>query len=295
MKKSSVREGLMGYAFILPTFIGFCVFMVYPLCYSFFLSFYDWEMMKGFAGSTFIGLENYVEAVQDIYFTTALANNLKLLLIAVPILLFLALVLACVLNTAIFGRGALRTVYFLPYITTVTAAAVVFGALFHEELGPINQFLRTIGIENPPNWLGSVQWAMVSVGIFWVWRMLGYCMIIFLSGLQGISRSYYEAASIDGASGLQRFRYITFPLISPTTFFLAITMGIFSFAIFAEVNVLTGGGPGMASYTLVYMIYQQAFTFYKMGYASAVGVIYFCMILVITLIQWIGQKKWVNY
>lgn len=295
MKKSSMKENLFGYLFILPTFIGFCVFMVYPLCYSFFLSFFDWQMMKGLEGSEFIGFDNYVNAVQDVYFTAGLANNLKMLLVAVPVLLILSLILACVLNTAIFGRSALRTVYFLPYITTVTAAAVVFGALFHEEMGPINEFLRMIGISDPPNWLGSVEWAMVSVAIFWIWRMLGYCMIIFLSGLQGISRSYYEAASIDGATAIQRFRYITFPLISPTSFFLAITMGIFSFAIFAEVRVMTGGGPGMSSYTLVYMIYTQAFEYYKLGYASAIGVIYFMMILCITLIQWIGQKKWVNY
>ncbi len=295
MKKKHIIENLVAYLFILPTLLGFLAFMVYPLIYSTFLSFWDWSMMKGIDGSKFVGIQNYLNVFQDLYFRDGLANNLKILLIGVPILLISALVLACILNTQIFGRGVMRTVYFLPYITTITAAAIVFAALFNEELGPVNGLLRSIGISDPPGWLTSIEWSTPTIGIFWVWRMLGYCMIIFLAGLQGVSKSYYEAASIDGASALQKFRFITFPLISPTTFFLAITMGIASFSIFAETKVMTGGGPGTSSYTLVYMIYNEAFVNYKMGYAAATGVIFFCIILFITLFQWIGQKKWVNY
>ena len=295
MKRKHFKENIAGYLFILPTFIGFTVFMAYPLFYSIFLSFWDWNMFEGLDGSEFVGAANYIDVVNDEYFHAGLMNNLKILFIAVPVLLILALILASVLNTAVFGRGALRAVYFMPYITTVTAAAIVFAALFHEEFGPVNEILRAIGIANPPKWLASVDWSTPTIAIFWVWRMLGYCMIIFLAGLQGISRSYYEAASIDGASALQKFRYITFPLISPTTFFLAITMAIFSFSIFAETKVMTGGGPGTSSYTIVYMIYKEAFEHYDMGYAAAAGVIFFAVILVITLVQWIGQKKWVNY
>ena len=295
MKKKDRIETLAGYLFILPTMIGFLLFMVYPLIYSTFLSFWDWDMMKGISASKFIGIKNYLEVFKDTYFIDGLKNNLSMFLIAVPILLILSLILACILNTAIFGRGMIRTVYFMPYITTVTAAAIVFAALFHDEFGPINQILRLVGVKNPPGWLASVDWSMATVCIFWVWRMLGYCMVLFLAGLQGISKSFYEAASIDGANVFQKFRYITFPMISPTTFFLAITMGIASFSVFAESKVMTNGGPGTSSYTLVYMIYNEAFVNYEMGYAASAGVVFFAIILIITLFQWIGQKKWVNY
>ncbi len=295
MKKTLQKESLIGYLFILPTLLGFLIFMGYPLVYSIFLSFWDWHMMKGISGSEFVWLQNYLEIFQDSYFIDGLTNNLKMLFFAVPVLLILSLTLACVLNTAIFGRGIIRAVYFMPYITTVTAAAIVFAALFHDEFGPINEFLRMIGVDNPPGWLASISWSMPTVGIFWIWRMLGYCIILFLAGLQTIPKSYYEAASIDGASGLKQFFYITFPLVSPTTFFLAITMGIASFSILAETKVMTGGGPGTSSYTLVYMIYKDAFEYYEMGYASATGIIFFAIILIITLIQWLGQKFWVNY
>ena len=295
MKKKVRIETIAGYLFILPTLIGFLVFMVYPLVYSIFLSFWDWEMMRGLEGSTFVGLQNYLNVFKDSYFIDGLTNNLLMFVIAVPILLLLSLILACILNTKIFGRGMMRTAYFMPYITTVAAAAIVFAALFHDEFGPINAFLRMIGVDNPPGWLASVDWSMATVGIFWIWRMLGYCIVLFLAGLQGISKSYYEAASIDGANAFTKFRYITFPLISPTTFFLAITMGIASFSVFVETKVMTNGGPGTSSYTLVYMIYNEAFVNYEMGYAAAVGVVFFAIILVITLFQWVGQKRWVNY
>lgn len=295
MNKKRKKESRAGYVLILPSFIGFCVFMVYPITYSFFLSFMDWSFMQGLSASEFIGFENYIAAFSNEYFQIGLVNNLKLLFVAVPILLALALVLAYILNGKIFGRGAIRAAFFMPYVTTVTATAIVFSALFHEEMGPVNQILRAIGIENVPRWLSSITWALPTIGIFWIWRMLGYCIIIFLAGLQNISSELYEAADIDGTNAIQKFRYITFPLISPTTFFLAVTMGIFSFSMLAEVKVMTGGGPGNATFTLVYHIYTEAFTKYDMGYASAVAILFFIIILIITLIQWIGQEKWVNY
>lgn len=295
MKFNHFKEHLAGYLFILPSFVGFVAFMLYPMIYSIFLSFMDWSMYKGFSGSTFVGFDNYVEVFSNEYFRGGLINNLKLLVIAVPILLLLSLILATLLNSNIYGRSALRTAYFMPYVTTVTATAIVFAALFHEEMGPINGFLRAMGIENVPRWLGSVEWSMPTISIFWIWRNLGYCMLIFLAGLQGISKSYYEAAEIDGASPLQKFYHITMPLVSPITFFLAVTMGIFSFSMFAEVKVMTEGGPGTSSYTIVYHIYKEAFEKFDMGYASAAAMMFFLIIMVITAIQWIGQKKWVNY
>ncbi|WP_214625732.1 carbohydrate ABC transporter permease [Paenibacillus agaridevorans] len=293
--KRSIRKNLVGYSFIIPAVIGFLMFMAYPLFNSLYLSFMDWNMFKGAAGSTFIGLDNYKEVFQNEYFRSGLLHNLLLMIMGVPLLIVLALVIANLLNAKIFGRGLLRAVYFVPYITTITASALVFSALFHPEFGPINSFLRSLGIESTPGWATSVKWALPTIALFWVWKNVGYCTVIYLASLQGISKSYYEAASIDGANKLQQFFHITVPISSPTTFFLIITSVISSFQVFAEVQVMTQGGPGTASMTIVYHIYDTAFKQYHMGYASAVSWVFFVLVVIITLIQWIGQKKWVKY
>jgi multiple sugar transport system permease protein len=284
----------IGFAFIVPALIGFLVFMIYPLCYSLFLSFMKWDMINP-EKSYFIGFDNYIKAFHNDYFIMGMLNNFKLAILAVPSLILISLIIAVVLNRELFCKSVLRAVYFLPYITTVTAAAVVFSALLHPVYGPVNNVLRALGVTNPPGWATSSKWSLFTVGMFWVWKYLGYCIVIFLAGLQGISKSYYEAALIDGASERQQFRYITIPLISPTTFFLVITNVIQSFQIFAEVNVLTAGGPGRSSITTVMHIYEEGFTRYHMGYASAVSWLFFIVILIITLIQWKGQRKWVQY
>lgn len=294
-RKKRIKENLIGYSFILPAFIGFLVFMAYPLFYSLFISLMDWNMFKGPLGSKFCGLDNYIKAFNNEYFQTGFLNNIKLMVVAVPILLILSIVLATLLNFKIYLRGPLRAAYFIPYITTITASALVFSALFHPEYGPINSTLRMLGVEDLPGWATSVKWALPTIGIFWIWKNIGYCIVIYLAGLQGISPSYYEAAAIDGASKWQQFYKITIPLVSPTTFFLLVTSVISSFQIFAEVNVLTQGGPGTTTTTLVYHIYDMAFKQFKMGYASAVSWIFFVMVLIITGIQWIVQKKWVQY
>lgn len=294
-RRRVIKENLTGYSFIAPALIGFIIFMAYPLVYSLFLSFMDWNMFKGLDGSKFIGLKNYTDALQNDYFRTGFVNNIKLMIFAVPILIIISISIATLLNQKIYGRGILRAMYFVPYITTVTAAALVFSALFHPEFGLINSVLRSLGVENLPGWATSSKWALITVAIFWIWKNVGYCVVIYLAGLQGISPSYYEAAAIDGASKWQQFIKITFPLVSPTTFFLVITSIISSFQIFAEINVLTQGGPGTATTTMVYHIYDTAFKQFKMGYASAVSWLFFLMVVVITVVQWVGQKKWVSY
>ncbi|MEK3884778.1 sugar ABC transporter permease [Paenibacillus sp. PL2-23] len=294
-RKLSLRENAVGYSFILPAFIGFLAFMAYPLFNSLYLSFMDWNMFKGASGSTFIGLQNYADAIDNEYFRIGLMNNLLLVVMAVPLLLILSLVIAIQLNARILGRGLLRAMYFVPYITTITAAALVFSALFQPEFGPVNYVLQALGVDSPPGWVMSVKWALPTIALFWIWKHLGYCIVIYLAGLQGISSTYYEAASIDGANKLQQFFRITVPMISPTTFFLMITSVISSFQIFAEVMVMTQGGPGTASVTMVYHIYDTAFKQYNMGYASAVSWIFFVLVVIVTMVQWYGQKKWVKY
>lgn len=293
--KNKFKKYFVGTMFVLPAFIGFCVFMIYPLMYSLFLSFMDWNMYQKMAGSTFIGLENYKEALTNSYFKIGILNNLKLVVIGIPLLIGSSIVLAALLNMKIMGRGLIRTMFFMPYVTMVTASAIVFSALFHPELGPINQFLMSIGVENPPGWLLSTDWALTTVALFWVWKNLGYCVVIFLAGLQGVSPSYYEAASLDGATKFQQFLHITVPMVSPTTFFLSVTCIIQSFQIFPEINVMTGGGPGRSTVTTVFHIYDSAFIEFDMGYASAVSWLFFGLILLITAVQWAGQKKWVKY
>lgn len=294
-RKKHIKQNIVGYTFILPSLIGFILFMAYPLFHSLFLSLMNWNMFKGIEGSTFIGFDNYKAVFENEYFRAGIMNNIKFVIMAVPLLLIVSMLLATLLNRNIWGRGALRTMYFMPYVATITAAAVVFSALFHPEFGPINSFLRAIGVADPPSWTASVKWALPTVALFWIWKNLGYCVVIFLAGLQGIPKSYYEAASIDGASKFSQFMHITLPLVSPTTFFLAVTTVIASFQVFAEVNVMTEGGPGTATVTLVYHIYETAFKRYQMGYASAVSWVFFALVVVVTAIQWMGQKKWVKY
>lgn len=294
-RKRRIKENLIGYSFIFPAIVGFFLFMAFPLFYSLYISLMDWNMFKGAAGSIFCGLKNYSDVFKNEYFQTGILNNFKLLIFAVPLLIILSLIIASLLNVKIFGRGLLRAAYFVPYITTITASALVFSALFHPEYGPINNLLRSIGVKDVPGWATSVKWALPTIGLFWIWKNIGYCIVIYLAGLQGISPSYYEAASIDGANKFQRFMKITVPLVSPTTFFLVVTSAINSFQIFAEVNVLTQGGPGTTTTTLVYHIYYMAFKQYKMGYASAVAWVFFLIVVVITAVQWIVQKKWVKY
>ncbi len=292
MKRNKLA--IAGILFTIPSFLGFLIFMIYPLISSLVLSFMDWDMFNN-ANSKFVGLKNFQSLLTNVYFKASIINNIKLAFVAVPILIALALVLAAVLNMKIHGRGIIRAMYFMPYIITVTAAAMVFSAMFHPVSGPVNSVLASLGVENLPGWATSSKWSLVTVGLFWIWKNLGYCVVIFLAALQGVSSSYYEAAAVDGATKLQQFFNITVPLVSPTTFFLAITCVISSFQIFAEANILTQGGPGTSSMTVVMHIYQEAFTKYDLGYASAVAWAFFAVILIITAVQFWGQKKWVNY
>ncbi|QUI24458.1 sugar ABC transporter permease [Vallitalea pronyensis] len=295
MKKSAIKRNVEAYMFILPSLVGFIGFMIYPIVYSFVISLMKWNMVKGFNASKFIGFNNYLKAIKNDYFIEGIFNNFKFSLMAVPLLIILSLLIAVLLNKEIYGRSMLRTMYFMPYVATVTAAAVVFSVLFHPVFGPVNGFLRFIGIKDLPQWIASSKYALPTIALFWVWKQLGYCIVIYLAGLQGIPKSYYEAASIDGASGFKKFWHITMPLVSPTTFFLVITSVIASLQLFPEVKIMTDGGPGTATVTAVYHIYRSGFEDYKMGYASAVAWLFFVIVTIVTLIQWVGQKKWVKY
>lgn len=286
------KNALVGYGFLLPNAIGFLIFTFIPIITSLILSFTNWD---GFGDINFIGLQNYTNLFSDQIFKTSLWNSIIYSVGYVPITLILALAVAMLLNKGIKGIRFFRAAFFLPHVTAALAVAVVWQLLYHPSAGPINQFLMSIGIDNPPKWLSSSKTSMYGVILMSIWKGIGYYMIIFLAGLQGIPRHLYEAAQIDGANKWRQFKNVTLPMLSPVIFFTTIIGIINSFKVFTEIYALTGGGPGNSTNILVYNIYVEAFQKYQLGYASAQAYVLCLIIIIITLVQFRGQKKWVNY
>ncbi|MGG1516044.1 sugar ABC transporter permease [Paenibacillus oryzisoli] len=290
--KALRRNRLTGYAFLLPNIIGFLLFICIPVGASFLMSFTEWN---GFGDITFAGLSNYTRLWSDETFRISLLNSLVMTAVSVPVTLILAILAAVALNKGLRGVKIFRTAIFLPHITATIAVAVVWQLLYNPTMGPINGFLHSLGIDNPPTWLASTKWALLSVIIVSIWHSIGYYMVLYLAGLQGIPKDLYEAAEIDGAGKVSQFRNITVPMLSPVIFFTVIMGIINSFKVFDLVFVLTKGGPGRSTHMLVYDIYYTAFQRFEYGYASAMAYVLFAIILIITLIQFRGQKRWVNY
>jgi ABC-type sugar transport systems, permease components len=288
------RENVAGYLFVAPMFIGTSVLVLFPILASVVLSFTNWNIVSGFKKASFVGFANYQSILSDAIFLKSLGNNL-LILLAIPVTLTIALTLAVLINRYIYLKDLFKIIYFMPFISSAVAVAIVFRVLFHPTRGPINQILMSLGVENPPGWIADPKFALVSVMLIMIWTGIGFNMIIYLAGLQNIPKELYESAQIDGASSWTQFTRITVPLVSPTTFLLLVAGIISSFKIFDLILVLTNGGPGNATITPVVYLYQKAFLELKTGYASAVSMIIFVIILLITLLQFYGQKKWVNY
>lgn len=271
--------------------IGFLVFFIIALAASFVLSFSRWDMLSS---PVWIGLDNYRTLFRDTEFRTALVNTFA---IAVPNVIFrilFALGLAVALNSKIAFRTFYRILYFIPVLTMPVATATMWKWLFDPAFGPINGFLRKVGIDGPA-WLTNPRTAVVAVVIVLLWSGIGYDMIIFMAGLQAIPRDYYDAAAIDGASGWRRFRDITVPLLTPTTFFLLVIAVISSLQVFDLVFVMTRLDQSNRLPTLVYYIYDEGFRNYRMGYAITVAWALLAIILVFTAIQFRLQRRWVSY
>ncbi|GGE23280.1 sugar ABC transporter permease [Marinithermofilum abyssi] len=279
-----------GYLFIAPQLIGLCVFALLPLLGVVGLSMTEWD---GFGKVKFVGWNNFIQQIDNDAFWMALWNTVYYTLMVIPASITLSLLLALALNK-VRGKAIYRLFYFMPVVTSSVSIGVIWIWILNGDFGILNQILKQIGIEGP-DWLTDTDWVMPSIAMLSVWWGLGYNMVIFLAGLQGISRSYYEAADIDGANALQKFWHITLPLLSPTTFFITIMAVITSFQVFDQAYVMTQGGPAKASYTMVYHIYDQAFVHYQMGASSAAALILFLIILVFTLIQFRMSKRWVHY
>ncbi|MEK8127223.1 sugar ABC transporter permease [Paenibacillus filicis] len=288
----ALRENAAGYLFILPNFLGVAVFIVLPLVFSFFLIFTDWDYLKGLAGLSFAGMSNIVKMWGDEYLIASLKNNVIFTALTVPASMAVGLAVAVVLNQYVYLKSLLRTLFFLPYVSSLVVISIVWSVLYNPGKGPINSFLRTLGIEHPPGWLTSPDWALISIIILVAWTYIGYTLVLYMAGLQGISKDLFEASAIDGANRIVQFRKITIPMLRPTSFLIAITLIISTFQVFAVVNVMTHGGPLNSTMVLSYHIYLQAFQYYKMGYAAALSWLLFILIFVVTLIQWRGQKKW---
>jgi len=288
-------ETLSGWLFILPSLLGFFILIIGPILFSLVISFTNWNFLEGMKGIQFIGFDNFIKMWGDRWFTDSMKNNLVYALITVPATMIISLLTAIGLNRGVFFKSGIRLMIFMPYISSIVAISIVWGVLYNPSQGPINAFLYSIGISDPPRWLASTDWALPAIIIMSIWAAIGYNMVIYLAGLQSIPRTLYEAAKIDGAGAFRSFQHITVPMLSPTTFFVLVTNIIYSFQVFAAIFIMTQGGPGTSTSVVTYYIYQVGFSFYDMGYASAMAWILFLIIFLITVIQWRGQKKWVNY
>lgn len=286
------RNRLTAYGFLLPNLIGFVGFTLVPIVIAFGLCFVKWDFANPIE---FVGLKNFLKLFRDDGFQISLWNTIYYTVVSVPLTIIISLFLAILLYQKLKGVKLFQTIFFFPYISSMVAVAVVWNMLYHPTMGPINGFLKLIGIADPPGWTSSVVWAMPAVILMSVWKQVGYYLLIYLAGLNSIPQQLYEAATIDGATGWKKFRYITFPMLTPSTFFVSILLVINSFKVFDQIVMMTEGGPGRATNVLVYYIYNQAFLYFKFGYASAVAMVLFVIVLVVTIFQFKFEDKWVNY
>ena len=291
--KAGHREALWGFLFILPTYLGFAIFVLGPVVAVAGMSFTKYDVL---GGSAFTGLTNYYRLLSDERLRTVYANTFVFTIFAVFFNVSIGLALALLLNRRLpqLLRNFFRSVYFFPLLIAHTYVAVIWQFLYQRDTGVINYYFSLLGI-GPVSWLGSSTWVMPSVIIMDVWKNTGFAMIIFLAGLQGIPKDYYEAARLDGAKTVQLFLRITFPLLTPTIFFVLVIFMIGAIQVFDTIIVLTGGGPGDASKSVVIYIYEQAFQNFDLGYASTVAMTLFVVIFAFTLLQFLFGRRWVHY
>ncbi|HEX3075563.1 MAG TPA: sugar ABC transporter permease [Lachnospiraceae bacterium] len=288
------KRNLIAYSFIAPNFIGFAIFTLVPIIFAFILAFMSWD---GNNPVRFVGFDNFKHLAEDTRFLAAFKNTIIYCIATVPLTLICALGLAILLNKNIKGRAIFRTIGFFPYVASLIAVAAVWNSIFSPGAGVVNVILSNLGVakENLPGWSADANWAMFTVVFFSVWKSMGYYMVIYLAGLQGISAELYEAGSLDGANAWQKFRNITWPQLKPTTFFVIIMLMINCFKVYDQVYMLTQGGPGTSTLVLVYHIYQTAFvTSTDYGYASAISMVLFALVLIVTLVQFKGEKNYAN-
>ncbi len=289
------HQSWLGYVFVAPNFIGFAIFTLLPLIFAFAVSFAEWDVVSGLDGIRWVGLQNFSNVMSDGNFWQSARLTLYYVGFSVPLTTAAGLLIALALNGPVPGRGLLRLIFFIPFIANTVAIASVWILLYHPRYSPINNTLRNLGIEDPPLWLASSQWAMPALIIMAVWAGAGYAAIIYLAALQSLPADLYEAAELDGAGVWQKFKAITFPLLTPTTFFLLVTGFIGASQSFGMINLMTSGGPGRSTTVVSYYIYQNGFQFYRFGYAAAMAWFMFLVVLLLTLVLWLVQRRGVTY
>lgn len=283
------RDRRSAYVFVAPQFIGVVLFLGLPTVLVFWFSLFDWNLLRG--TSTFAGSGNYERMLSDPLFAEVLRNTAIFTAGLVPASMLLALVLALLVNQRLPGSTLFRTLFFAPVVVSLVAWAIVWSFLFQSD-GGINLVLATIGIDGP-NWLRDSNWVMPAVIAVQVFKGVGMNMVLFLAALQTVPSVLTEAAKVDGAGPFSVFRWVTLPMIAPTTLLVSIITIIGAFQVFTTITVLTAGGPGNSTNVLVYYVYQQAFQRFEAGYASAAAVVLFVIVLLLTLLQWKLRKKWV--
>jgi multiple sugar transport system permease protein len=277
--------------FVGPSLIGLLLFLLGPLIWSLGISFTSWDLLTA---PRYVGLNNYTELFSSADVRDALTHTLYFIAGYVPTVLVLGLGLALLLNRPLRGLALYRTAFFMPVVSSWVAVSLIWKWLLNPAFGLVNYLLGLAHLPQP-GWWADPHWSMPAVIIASVWKDLGFVMVLLLAGLQGIDRSYYEAAMVDGAGVWPRFRHITVPLLSPSLFFVTVILLINSFQVFDQVWVMTGGGPGGSSSVIVEHIVRNAFSYTRIGYASALSWVLFAIIFVITAVQFAAQRRWVHY
>jgi multiple sugar transport system permease protein len=287
------RKALLGYLFILPTILAILLFTAGPVIASFGLSFFRWNVIDS---PVFVGLENYRHLVNDDRALQSFVTTGKFVVLAVVFQIVLSLLLALgvqgIKSTPL--RFFFRTAFFLPLLTSAASISIVLAYMFNQDFGVINYYLSMIGIPRI-SWLNSTGWALITIVLAYVWQQIGFTFIVFTGGLAGINKDVLEAADLDGATGWRRLWDITIPMLSPTLLFVGVTGVIGALQVFSEPFVMTNGGPGDATRTVVMVLYESAFSFLQIGYGSAIAVILFILILLVTAIQFKLSNRWVFY
>lgn len=287
------KEERWAWLFVAAPFVGFLLFMAYPICFAVFASMSKWTGINSLVGNL-CGFDNYVSIFTDEKFWKSLGTTI-IYLIGIPIGMILGLLLAMGMNRKILGVRVLRTMYYVPVVSSLVAISILWSWVYNYDYGLFNSIIKALTGVHGPNWLGDEFWVKVALIIFMVWKGLGTSIILYLAGLQNIPRNYYEAAIIDGANGWQKFRNITLPLVSPVTFYILITSLIGGFQVFVEVQVMVAnGGTNYSAATIVYYLYDKAFSNGQLGYGCALAVLLAIIIFIITAINFKFQDKWVK-
>lgn len=290
----AIRNNVSAYLFLSPTLIFYTVFTGIPLIMTIFiLSFSDFSLLKPIE---FVGLQNFKQLFSDPDFITVMKNTVKFVLIIAPVHIIGGLILALAVNSikSRFFQGVYRILFYFPLVVTTSAVVIVWGYLYDYEFGVFNWILNNLGMGSV-NWLGDTRWSLLSIAVFSAWKFIGNAFLYYFIGLQNVPETYMEAARIDGASKWQSLIKVQLPMLSPTIFFVVVTTLINCFQMFDETYFLTKGGPGVSSQTFAMHIYRKGFQEYHFGYASTLGLILFLVVLVITIVMFRYQNRWVTY